>query len=319
MAILEQYGEAETRRGFGDALYELGKQNPKIVALAADLAESVRMDKFMKAFPERFFQCGVAEANMVGVAAGLTIGGFIPFAGSFANFITGRVFDQIRQSVAYSGKNVKLAGSHSGLTLGEDGATHQILEDIAMMRALPNMVVINPADYTQTYQATLAAAEHYGPVYLRFGRPKWPRFIPEDMPFEVGKALVLKEGKDVTIIATGHMLWQAIKAEEQLAQEGIDVELINIHTIKPIDEETILESASKTKAVVTCEEHQKFGGLGSAVAEVLVGKVPVVQEFVAVNDRFGQSGKPLELLEEYGLGVSDIVSAVKRVLARKGQ
>ncbi len=310
-------GQAETRRGFGDALLQLGKENPRVVALAADLAESIRMGPFAQAFPERFFQCGVAEANMVGVAAGLTIGGWIPYAGSFCNFITGRVFDQIRQSVAYSNKNVKLIGSHSGLTLGEDGATHQILEDIAMMRALPNMVVINPADYTQTYQATLAIAEYYGPVYLRFGRPKWPVFLPEDLPFEIGKAIVLKEGRDVTLIATGHMLWQAVQAEAQLRAEGIDVELINIHTIKPLDEEAILDSVSKTGAVVTCEEHQRFGGLGSAVAEVLAQRLPVPQEFVAVNDRFGQSGKPMELLEEYGLGVKDIVKAVYRALERK--
>ncbi len=317
--IFPPYDELETRRGFGDALFELGKQNTRVVALAADLAESIRMDKFMKHFPDRFFQCGIAEANMIGVAAGLATAGFLPFAGSFANFITGRVFDQIRQSICYSRKNVKLAGSHAGLTLGEDGASHQILEDIALMRSLPYMVVINPCDYWQTYQATLAAARHEGPVYLRFGRPKWPVFLPRSMPFQLGKALILKEGKDVTLIATGHMVWMAMQAEAILRQEGIDVEFINIHTIKPLDEETIRRSAQKTGAVVTCEEHQIWGGLGEAVAACLAQSTPVPIEIVGVQGRFGQSGKPIELLKEYGLDVPDIVRAVHRVLQRKQQ
>lgn len=317
MPVLEPYDMKETRQGFGDALYELGKQEPRVVALAADLADSLRMSKFYEAFPDRFFQCGVAEANMIGVAAGFTIGGFIPFAGSFANFITGRVFDQIRQSVAYSQKPVKLCASHCGLTLGEDGATHQILEDIALMRSLPHMIVVSPADYTQTYQAVFAAAERSSPVYIRFGRPKWPVFIPPEWKFEIGKAQVIKEGRDVTIIATGHLVWKALLAEEILRQEGIDVELINLHTIKPLDSETILDSVSKTRCVVTCEEHQRAGGMGELIAGVLCGRLPSVQEFVAVNDRFGQSGKPDELLREYGLDEWAIVRAVKRTLARK--
>ncbi len=316
--ILKPSELKETRRGFGDALYVLGKQDVRIVALSADLAESVRMDKFYTAFPDRFFQCGIAEANMVGVAAGLATAGFIPYAGSFANFITGRVFDQIRQSVCYSRKNVKLIGSHAGLTLGEDGASHQILEDIALMRSLPFMIVINPCDYWQTYKATFAIAEHYGPAYLRFGRPKWPVFLSQDTEFEIGKALVLKEGKDVTIFATGHLVWISIQAEAVLRREGIDVELINIHTIKPLDEEAILESALKTRAVVTCEEHQINGGMGEAIASLLTRKdVHVPVEMVAVKDRFGQSGKPLELLHEYELDVPHVVEAVKKVLVRK--
>lgn len=306
-----------TRDGFGEGLLELGKQNPKVVALTADLLESLQMHHFKNAFPERFFQVGIAEANMIGIAAGLAIGGKIPFTGTFANFSTGRVYDQIRQSVAYSHKNVKICASHAGLTLGEDGATHQILEDIGMMRMLPGMVVINPCDANQTKAATMAIADYYGPVYLRFGRPAWPVFTPADQKFEIGKALMLAEGSDVSIFATGHLVWTAIEAAKELAAEGISCEVINIHTIKPLDETAILDSVSKTKAVVVAEEHQRNGGLGDAIANLLVHNLPVPIEYVGVKDSFGESGKPVELLEKYGLGKKDILWAVKDAIDRK--
>ncbi len=306
-----------TRDGFGQGLFELGQQNPRVVALTADLGGSLKMTAFQKAFPERFFQVGIAEANMMGIAAGLATGGYIPFTGTFANFSTGRVYDQIRQSIAYSHKNVKLCASHAGLTLGEDGATHQILEDIGLMKMLPGMTVICPCDYHQTRAATLAIAEHAGPVYLRFGRPGWPVFTPANQRFEIGKAQLLSEGTDVSLIATGHMVWQCVEAARQLEEEGISVELINLHTIKPLDEETLLDSISKTRAVVTAEEHNRFGGMGESVAGLLSRRLPTAQEFVAVNDSFGESGKPAQLLEKYGLGVQDVLAAVKRVLKRK--
>ena len=317
MKKYEILGNNDTRSGFGAGLLEIGKQNTDIVALCADLTGSLKMDAFKKAFPERFFQVGIAEANMMGVAAGLAISGKIPYTGTFANFSTGRVYDQIRQSIAYSHKNVKICASHAGITLGEDGATHQILEDIGMMRMLPGMVVINPCDYNQTKAATIAIAEHHGPVYLRFGRPKVPIFIPETMPFEIGKAFLLQEGTDVSIFATGHLVWKALQAAEILAQKGISAEIINIHTIKPLDQEAILDSVSKTRCVVSAEEHQRFGGLGSAIAELLSQKMPVPQEFVAVNDSFGESGTPDELMKKYGLDVPNIIDAVERVLQRK--
>jgi transketolase len=307
----------DTRSGFGAGIHELAKKNKNVVALCADLAGSLKLDEFIKDFPDRFFQCGVAEANMMGVAAGMTIGGKIPYATSFANFATGRVYDQIRQSIAYSNKNVKIAASHAGLTLGEDGATHQILEDIGLMRMLPNMVVINTCDYNQTKAATIAISKHYGPVYLRFGRPKVPNFIPEDLPFEIGKALLLHEGTDVTIIATGHMVWKALEAGKILLEEGINPEIINIHTIKPIDEKAILQSVTKTRCVVTAEEHNVYGGLGEAVAQVLVKNQPAPQEFVAVNDTFGESGKPDELMAKYHIDTPDIVAAAQRAMTRK--
>ncbi|MDX5327101.1 MAG: transketolase family protein [Bacteroidota bacterium] len=310
-------GKKDTRSGFGAGLLELGRKNPNVVGLCADLTGSLKMDAFKKEFPDRFFQVGIAEANMMGIAAGLTIGGKIPFTGTFANFSTGRVYDQIRQSIAYSGKNVKICASHAGLTLGEDGATHQILEDLGLMKMLPGMVVINPCDFNQTKAATLAIAEHEGPVYLRFGRPKVANFTPEDQTFEIGKALKLQEGTDVTLIATGHLVWPSIQAAEKLASEGISVEVINIHTIKPLDEEAILESVAKTRCVVTAEEHQMNGGLGDSVAQLLARNVPTPQEFVAVNDSFGESGKPEELLEKYGLGESNIIEAIRKVLKRK--
>src|SRR5688572_24927599 len=301
----------DTRSGFGAGLSELGKINPDVVALCADLTGSLKMDAFQKAHPERFFQVGVAEANMMGIAAGLTIGGKIPFTGTFANFSTGRVYDQIRQSIAYSGKNVKICASHAGLTLGEDGATHQILEDIGLMKMLPGMVVINPCDYNQTKAATLAIASHEGPVYLRFGRPVIPNFTPADQKFEIGKAIMLNEGTDVSIFATGHMVWKAIEAGEQLEAMGIDAEIINIHTIKPLDEEAILKSLRKTGCVVTAEEHNRIGGLGDSVAQVIVKNKLVPQEYVAVNDSFGESGTPAQLLEKYGLDAKHIVEAAK--------
>lgn len=307
----------DTRSGFGAGLSELGKTNPAVVALCADLTGSLKMDAFQKAHPERFFQVGIAEANMMGMAAGLTIGGKIPFTGTFANFSTGRVYDQIRQSIAYSGKNVKICASHAGLTLGEDGATHQILEDIGLMKMLPHMVVINPCDYNQTKAATMAIADYHGPVYLRFGRPAVPNFTPADQKFEIGKAVLLNEGKDVTIIATGHLVWKAIEAGEQLAAMGIDAEIINIHTIKPLDEEAILKSIAKTGCVVTAEEHQMNGGLGDSVAQLLARKAPAPQEYVAVNDSFGESGTPDELMVKYGLDTANIVDAAKRALTRK--
>lgn len=307
----------DTRSGFGAGLYELGKSNPNVVALCADLTGSLKMGDFKKEFPDRFFQVGIAEANMMGLAAGMTIGGKIPFTGTFANFSTGRVYDQIRQSIAYSGKNVKICASHAGLTLGEDGATHQILEDIGMMKMLPHMTVINPCDYNQTKAATIAIAEHDGPVYLRFGRPSWPIFTPTDQKFEIGKALHLIEGADVSIFATGHMVWQAIEAEAILAEKGISAEIINIHTIKPLDEKAILESVKKTGCAVTAEEHQMNGGLGDSVAQVLSRNLPTPLEMVAVNDSFGESGTPADLLVKYGLSPQDIVNAAIKAIGRK--
>lgn len=307
----------DTRSGFGAGLHEAGKLNKNVVALCADLKGSLKMDDFANEFPERFIQVGIAEANMIGIAAGMTIGGKIPFTGTFANFSTGRVYDQIRQSVAYSNKNVKICASHAGLTLGEDGATHQILEDIGLMKMLPGMVVINPCDYNQTKAATLAIMEYEGPVYLRFGRPSVPIFTPADQKFEIGKAWMVNEGKDVTIIATGHMVWRAIEAGEKLAEMGIDAEIINIHTIKPLDEAAILASVQKTGCVVTAEEHNKFGGLGESVARLLTTEFPAPQEFVAVNDSFGESATPDELMTKYGLDPINIVEAVQKVLKRK--
>lgn len=307
----------DTRSGFGAGLLELGKRNPNVVALCADLTGSLKMNDFEDAFPDRFFQVGIGEANMMGLAAGLTIGGKIPFTGTFANFSTGRVYDQIRQSIAYSEKNVKICASHAGLTLGEDGATHQILEDIGMMRMLPGMTVINPCDYNQTKAATIAIAEHEGPVYLRFGRPKVPNFTPENQKFEIGKALHLIEGSDVSIFATGHMVWKSIEAAEILKADGIAAEVINIHTIKPLDVEAVLKSVQKTKCVVTAEEHMMNGGLGEAIAQVLVRNHPVPMEMVAVNDTFGESGTPEELMTKYHIDTPDIVKAVKKVVARK--
>jgi transketolase len=310
-------GSNDTRSGFGQGLLEAGKRNQNVVALCADLTESVKMGAFKEAFPERFFQIGISEANMVGVASGLALSGKVPFIGSFAAFSTGRVYDQIRQSVAYSNTNVKIAGSHAGITLGEDGATHQILEDIGLMKMLPNMVVINPCDYNQTVQATIAAAEHVGPVYIRFGRPKVPIFISEDTPFQIGKALMLNEGKDVTILATGHLVWEAIQAGEMLAEKGIDAEIINIHTIKPLDKEAILKSVAKTGCVVTCEEHQYNGGLGDSVAQLLALNNPKPIEYVGINDKFGESGKPEDLMVKYGLKSQNILEAVEKVIKRK--
>jgi transketolase len=308
----------DTRSGFGAGLHELGKNNSNVVALCADLTGSLKMDAFKKDFPDRFFQVGIAEANMMGLAAGMTIGGKIPFTGTFANFSTGRVYDQIRQSIAYSNKNVKICASHAGLTLGEDGATHQILEDIGMMKMLPGMTVIVPCDYNQTKAATLALGTHVGPAYLRFGRPSWPIFMAADRPFTIGKADKLIDGKDVTIVATGHMVWQAIEAESKLTEKGISAEVINIHTIKPLDVDAILASVQKTKCVITCEEHQINGGLGDSVAQVLARFYPAPQEMVAVNDSFGESGTPMQLLEKYGLSPNDIVKAVEEVIKRKG-
>lgn len=319
-SMLEQYtptGAKDTRSGFGDAMHFLGKNNPNVVALCADLAGSLKLDTFIRDFPERYIQCGIAEANMMGIAAGLTIGGKIPFATTFANFATGRVYDQIRQSIAYSGKNVKIAASHAGLTLGEDGATHQILEDVGLMQMLPGMTVINPCDYNQTYAATIAAAEYQGPVYLRFGRPKWPIFIPNNQPFEIGKALMLNEGTDVTIFATGHLVWKSIEAAKALQASGVSVELVNIHTIKPLDKEAILKSVAKTKCAVVAEEHNIIGGLGSSIATLLAKELPVPMEFVAVNDSFGESGTPDELLQKYGLDSANVIEAAKKVIAKK--
>src|SRR5690554_3948905 len=307
----------DTRSGFGAGLLELGKTNPKVVALCADLTGSLKMNDFEDAFPERFFQVGIGEANMMGLAAGLTIGGKIPFTGTFANFSTGRVYDQIRQSIAYSDKNVKICASHAGLTLGEDGATHQILEDIGMMRMLPGMTVINPCDYNQTKAATIALADHHGPAYLRFGRPVVPNFTPADQKFEIGKALMLSEGTDVTIVATGHLVWEALEAAKALEAKGISVEVINIHTIKPLDEEAILKSVKKTGCVVTAEEHNYLGGLGESISGVLALNQPTPQEFVAVNDVFGESGTPEALMEKYGLNAASIIEKVQKVISRK--
>jgi transketolase len=315
---IEILGHKDTRSGFGEGLAELGRTNPNVLALCADLTGSLKMDAFLKENPDRFFQIGIAEANMMGIAAGMTIGGKIPFTGTFANFSTGRVYDQIRQSIAYSQKNVKICASHAGLTLGEDGATHQILEDIGMMRMLPNMTVIVPADFNQTKQATIAIADHQGPVYLRFGRPVMPIFVKPDAPFIIGKADVIKEGNDVTIIACGHLVWKSIEAIKILEAQGISVELINMHTIKPLDEAAILASVAKTKCVVSAEEHMINGGLGEAVSQVLSRNMPVPQEFVGVNDSFGESGTPMELMTKYGIDTQNIVSAVIKVLGRKG-
>lgn len=310
-------GKKDTRSGFGSGLTELGKTNENVVALCADLTGSLKMDEFKENHPERFFQVGIAEANMISMAAGMTIGGKIPFTGTFANFSTGRVYDQIRQSVAYSGKNVKICASHAGLTLGEDGATHQILEDLGMMKMLPGMTVINPCDYNQTKAATLAIAELEGPVYLRFGRPKVPNFTPENQEFEIGKAVHLQEGNDVTIIATGHLVWEALEAAKTLHDKNISAEVINIHTIKPLDDEAILKSVKKTGCVVTAEEHNFLGGLGESVARVLAAHHPAPQEFVATQDTFGESGTPEQLMEKYGLNAESIVKAVEKVLKRK--
>ena len=307
----------DTRSGFGDGLTELGLKNENIVALCADLTGSLKMNEFKNNHPERFFQIGIAEANMMGIAAGLTIGGKIPFTGTFANFSTGRVYDQIRQSIAYSGKNVKICASHAGITLGEDGATHQILEDIGMMKMLPGMTVINTCDYNQTKAATLAIADHVGPVYLRFGRPKVPVFTNPNQKFEIGKGIKLIEGNDVTIVATGHLVWESIEAAKILNQSGISAEVINIHTIKPLDEKIILESVSKTKCIVSAEEHNYLGGLGESISRVLSKNMPLPQEFVATKDTFGESGTPAELMKKYGLNSDSIVEKVKKVINRK--
>jgi len=317
MKIYEYSEKKDTRSGFGDGLTELGKSNPNVVALCADLTGSLKMNEFKKNHPERFFQVGVAEANMIGIAAGLTIGGKIPFTGTFANFSTGRVYDQIRQSIAYSGKNVKICASHAGITLGEDGATHQILEDIGMMKMLPGMTVINTCDYNQTKAATIAIANYKGPVYLRFGRPKVPVFTPVNENFEIGKAVQLQEGKDVTIIATGHLVWEALEAAKILHNKGISADVINIHTIKPLDQEAIIKSVNKTGCVVTAEEHNFLGGLGESVARILASNNPSPQEFVAVNDTFGESGTPDQLMDKYGLNANSIVVNVEKVLKRK--
>ena len=307
----------DTRSGFGAGLLEAAKKNENIVGLCADLTGSLKMTAFENEFPERFFQVGISEANMISMAAGMTIGGKIPFTGTFANFSTSRVYDQIRQSIAYSGKNVKICASHAGLTLGEDGATHQVLEDIGMMKMLPGMVVINPCDYNQTKAATLAIAEYKGPVYLRFGRPKVPVFTEENQDFKIGKAVVLNPGLDVTIIATGHLVWEAIEAADQLNKKGINAEVINIHTIKPLDSETVLKSVNKTGCIVTAEEHQMNGGMGDSIAQLLALKLPRPIEMVAVKDSFGESGKPDLLMEKYGLKKNNIIMAVERVLERK--
>ena len=317
MKTYENQGSKDTRSGFGAGLTELGKTNENVVALCADLIGSLKMDDFKANHPERFFQVGIAEANMIGLAAGLTIGGKIPFTGTFANFSTGRVYDQIRQSVAYSDKNVKICASHAGLTLGEDGATHQILEDIGLMKMLPGMTVINPCDYNQTKAATIAIAEHHGPVYLRFGRPKVANFTPENQKFEIGKALHLVDGTDVTIVATGHLVWEALEAAKALNEKGISAEVINIHTIKPLDAKAIIASVSKTKCIVTAEEHNHLGGLGESVAGVLSQHKPTPQEFVATNDTFGESGTPAQLMEKYGLNADAIIKACEKVVKRK--
>ncbi len=315
---IQVLGEKATRDGFGAGIHELGNENPDVVVLTADLAGSLKIAPFIKEHPERFFQCGISEANMMGVAAGLTIGGKIPYTTTFANFSTGRVYDQIRQSIAYSQKNVKLCASHAGLTLGEDGATHQILEDIGMMKMLPGMTVIVPCDANQTKAATKAIANHVGPVYLRFGRPKWPIITPEDQPFEIGKAQVLSEGTDVTLFACGHLVWKAIEAGRELEEKGISVELINIHTIKPLDTEAVIRSLKKTKCAVTCEEHNVLGGMGDYIAQTAARHFPVPIEFVGTNDTFGESGKPNELLDKYGLSAPHIIGAAEMAIKRKG-
>lgn len=317
MMSLENFkvlGNNDTRSGFGAGMMELGKTNPHVVALCADLTESLKLTEFKKEYPDRFFQCGIAEANMIGVAAGMTIGGKIPFATSFANFVTGRVYDQIRQSIAYSEKNVKICASHAGLTLGEDGATHQILEDLGLMQMLPHMTVINTCDFNQTKAATIAIASHVGPVYLRFGRPKVPIFMPEDMPFIIGKGIQISEGEDVTIIATGHLVWKAIEAGKALLEKGIKADIINIHTIKPLDADIILKSAKKTKKVLVAEEHQVLGGLGSAVSQLLSSQFPCPMDFIAVQDSFGESGTPDQLMDKYGLNVSTIIAKAEKLM-----
>ncbi len=315
--IFQPYDKKATRDGFGAGLHEIGKSNDQVVALCADLLGSLKMQAFKKDFPDRFIQVGIAEANMMGIAAGLATAGKIPFTGTFANFSTGRVYDQIRQSIAYSNKNVKICASHAGLTLGEDGATHQILEDIGMMKMLPGMTVINPCDYQQTKAATIAIAEHEGPVYLRFGRPGWPVFIPKDMPFEIGKGQRLKKGSDVTLLATGHMTWFALEAARSLEKEGIDAEVLNFHTIKPFDHELLLDSVKKTNALVSVEEHNRFGGLGDMAAQYLAINHPTPMKFVATEDTFGESGKPAELLEKYGLSPQHIHAAALNLIEGK--
>lgn len=310
-------GSQDTRSGFGAGITELGRKNPNVVALCADLIGSLKMDQFIEENPERFFQIGIAEANMMGIAAGLTIGGKIPFTGTFANFSTGRVYDQIRQSIAYSGKNVKICASHAGVTLGEDGATHQILEDIGLMKMLPGMVVINPCDFNQTKAATMAIADYDGPVYLRFGRPKVANFTPVDQTFEIGKGLLLQEGSDVTIVATGHLVWEALEAAKTLNEKGVSAEVINIHTIKPLDNDIILKSVTKTGAIVTAEEHNFLGGLGESVARVLAENAPTPQEFIATQDTFGESGTPAQLMDKYSLNANAIVAASEKVIQRK--
>jgi transketolase len=317
MIEIEVFGKKDTRSGFGEGLAELGKTNKDVVALCADLTGSLKMDAFKAENPERFFQVGIAEANMMGMAAGMAVGGKIPFTGTFANFSTGRVYDQIRQSIAYSKKNVKICASHAGLTLGEDGATHQILEDIGMMKMLPNMTVIVPADFNQTKQATIAIADFEGPVYLRFGRPSVPIFTTADAKFEIGKADTIIEGKDVSIIACGHLVWKAIEAAKELEAKGISAEVINMHTIKPLDEKAILASLAKTKCVVSAEEHMINGGLGDSIAQVLSRNTPCPQEYVGVNDSFGESGTPEELMVKYNIDTADIVKAAEKVIARK--
>lgn len=314
---IEVLGKKDTRSGFGEGLLEIGKKNKDVVALCADLTGSLKMNAFENEFPERFFQVGIAEANMIGMAAGMTIGRKIPYTGTFANFSTGRVYDQIRQSVAYSKKNVKICASHAGLTLGEDGATHQILEDIGMMKMLPNMTVIVPCDFNQTKQATIAIADHDGPVYLRFGRPSVPIFVKPDAKFQIGKADTIIEGTDVTIIACGHLVWKSIEAAKELAEKGISAEVINMHTIKPLDEKAILDSIAKTKCVVTAEEHMINGGLGDSVAQVITRNNPIPQEYVGVNDSFGESGTPDELMTKYGIDTTDVVKAALKVIERK--
>lgn len=316
---IKSTGKKDTRSGFGDGIVEVARKNPNVVALTADLAGSLKLNQFMKEFPERFIQCGIAEANMVGIAAGLTIGGKIPYTTTFANFSTGRVYDQIRQSVAYSGKNVKLCASHAGITLGEDGATHQILEDIGLMKMMPHMTVIVPCDYNQTKAATIAIADYVGPVYLRFGRPSWPIFTNAEEEFEIGKAQKFSDGTDVSIFACGHMVWNAIQAGIALQEKGLSVEVINIHTIKPIDEEAILNSLQKTKCAVTAEEHNIIGGLGDAIAQVAAKNFPVPIEYIGTKDTFGESGTPDALLKKYGLDVPDIIAAAEKVLARKNK
>jgi Transketolase, C-terminal subunit len=310
-------GQKDTRSGFGDGIVEVARKNPNVVALTADLAGSLKLNQFMKEFPERFIQCGIAEANMMGIAAGLSIGGKIPYTTTFANFSTGRVYDQIRQSIAYSGKNVKICASHAGLTLGEDGATHQILEDIGLMKMLPGMTVIVPCDYNQTKQATIAIADYEGPVYLRFGRPSWPIFTDPAQPFEIGKAQFFSTGNDVTIFACGHMVWLAIEAGKILEEKGISVEVINIHTIKPLDTEAVINSIKKTRCAVTVEEHNVIGGLGDAIAQTAARHFPIPIEYIGTNDTFGESGTPKELLKKYGLDTPYIVAAAEKVMKRK--